>query len=302
MRQFIFPFILLLTAVFCYGAESSHTLELLRQNVPARSFEITGNSKKGYHIQTDRYDVMTFQLEDGNLVGERLEHLAHVWKLLAAKYMKKVVKEPAHRHQIVLYRDKQEYVVFLIRFDPFITQSNGYYYLPVKTAYFFSPDTKILFHEGTHQLLAEHFFQEKTPVFRNNFWVVEGIALFMETLKVEENSYKIGDILADRLFAAKKYRFERNYNLPIRQLAAMSAARIQGRTDDLQQIYSQSAALVHWLMFAEKGHYRSQLFELLRQTYHDSAKPETLSELTGLSYEELDKRYVEFLETIPENE
>jgi hypothetical protein len=55
-------------------------------------------------------------------------------------------------------------------------------------------------------------------------------------------------------------------------------------------------------MFAAEGSHRKHFFELLRRTYRDSATPETLSELTGLSYEELDKKYVEFLKTIPDDE
>jgi hypothetical protein len=121
----------------------------------------------------------------------------------------------------------------------------------------------------------------------------------METLKVEEKHYKIGDILDNRLYAAKIYHSERNYNLPIRKLTAMSVREIQSSAD-IKKIYSQSATLVHWLMFANEGHYRKHLLELLRQTYLDSAKPETLSTLTGLSFEELDKKYVEFLERIPD--
>ena len=150
--------------------------------------------------------------------------------------------------------------------------------------------------------MAERFFHEKQPAFRNNFWVVEGIALFMETLRIENKCYKIGDILADRLYAAK-YQFEQGTHLPIQKLTAMSSVEIQSRSsEDLNKIYRQSATLVHWLMFAEEGRYRKALFELLRQTYRDAATPEALSTLTGLSYEELDAQYVEFLKTIPGDE
>ena len=79
----------------------------------------------------------------------------------------------------------------------------------------------------------------------------------------------------------------------------MSASEIQS-SRQIQEIYRKSATLVHWLMFTSDGRYRKHLFELLQLTYLDEAKPETLSELVGLSYEELDKKYVEFLKTIPD--
>jgi hypothetical protein len=236
---------------------------------------------------------------DGRLVGERLEHLAHALGLLFAEFLKEKKNEPAQlRHRVILYRDKREYVASLIRIEPAIEVTNGLYHAPNRTAYFFSAEATILFHEGTHQILAERFFHEKQPTFHNNFWVVEGIALFMETLKIEDKRYTIGDILADRLYAAK-YQFERGYNLPIRRLTAMSAAEIQS-SKDLLPIYRQSVTLTHWLMLAEEGRYRGALFELLWRTYRNEATPETLSELTGLSYEELDVRYAEFLTTIPD--
>jgi hypothetical protein len=297
MQRSALALCLLLLSLLCCRAKSNDTLDLPRKNAPVTPFIVKGNQ-----ILTDHYHITAFRRDDGNLAGERLEHLFDVWQLLFTEFLKDkdAEKEPAkHRHQVVLHRDKHAYTSSLKRFDPFIAQTNGYYFAPTKTAHFFSLEDKILFHEGTHQILAEHFFSKSSQTFRNNFWLVEGIALFMQTLRVEEKSYKIGDILADRLYGAKIYRVRENHNLPIRKLTAMSRAEIQTNAD-LQKIYSQSAALVHWLMFAEEGRYRKHLFELLRRTYLDSAKPETLSELTGLSYEELDKKYVEFLDTIPD--
>jgi len=294
MRQYTFPLILL-SALLLYSGAKSDTFELPRQNENA--------------VPGSRYDITTTRLEDGKLIGEQLEHLSRVWDLLFAEFTKREpgtvsldanIEPTQHRHRVILYRDQREYIANLLRIDPAIARTNGFYYAPRKTAYFFSTEPKILFHEGTHQILAERFFNEKIPAFRNNFWAVEGIALFMETLKIEDERYKIGDILADRLFAAK-YQFERGYNLPIQQLTTMNSVEMQSRSDeDLNRIYRQSAALTHWLMFAEEGRYRGALFELLRQTYRDEATPESLSKLTGLSYEELDARYVEFLKTIPD--
>ena len=297
MRQFSF-FCVLLVILLC-GTVRSDTLKLPRP---------VGDTIPGsLHDHDTRYHIITVRQEDGKLLGERMEHLANVWDLLFEEFTQReqatvsphIKIEPAKiRHRVILYRSQREYIDNLRHIEPDIARTNGLYLAPRKTAYFFSTEAKILFHEGTHQILAERFFHEKSPTFRNNFWAVEGIALFMETLKIEDKHYKVGDILANRLYSAMVYRFEQNHHLPIRQLTAMGAAEIQ-LSEDLQPIYSQSATLVHWLMFAEAGRYRGALFELLRRTYCNEATPETLSELTGLSYEELDAKYVEFLKTIP---
>ena len=279
---------ILLTILFLCNEAESDTFELPRPNENM--------------VSGSRYNITANRQEDGQLMGKRLEHLSNALDILFAEFMKGAKIEPAqHRHKVILYRDKREYVTRLLHIEPDIARTNGFYHAPSKTAYFFSTEAKIVFHEGTHQILAERFFHEKIPAFRNNFWAVEGIALFMETLKIEEKRYTIGSIRADRLYSAKVYRFDQNHNLPIRRLTAMSVAEIQSSSNrELQRIYSQSATLTHWLMFAERGRYREALFELLRQTYCDEAKPETLSELTGLSYEELDAKYAEFLKTIPD--
>jgi hypothetical protein len=304
MQRWALFFFLLLTALLCKGAENSNTLEVPKKMEPQLVFdkkEILIAGQKKFQILTDRYEIIASQPEDGIRIAERMESLSHVWDLLAADFVKEPEKEPLqHRHRVVLYRNKQEYTGNLLRLDPAIAQTNGYYFAPKKTAYFYTPEAKILFHEGTHQIFVERFYRGKKQAFRNNFWVVEGIALFMETLQVEETCYKIGNILDNRLYAAKVYQFERNYHQPIQKLTAMSADEIQDSKKDLIRIYSHSAALVHWLMFVEEGRYRDVLFELLRRTYLDTAKPETLSELTNLSYEELDKKYEEFLKTIPD--
>jgi hypothetical protein len=304
MRSSVFLCILLPITLFCHRASGNDTLKLPKQNVQAAAFkteEVNINRQKRFRILTDHYNISAVGTKAGNLAGERLEHLFGVWTLLAAEFIKEPENVPVqHRHQVVLYRDEPEYKQQIRRIDPYIRQrTNGYYSSSRKTAYFYAPESKVLLHEGTHQIFLEYFFRENKPAFYNNFWVVEGIALFMETLKIEEECYRIGNLLDDRLYAAKVYQFERNYNLPIRKLTAMSADEIQASAE-IRSIYCQSAALVHWLMFAEEGCHRKHLFELLRQTYLDTAKPETLSDLTGLSYEELDKKYVEFLQTIPD--
>jgi len=316
IRQFTSLFFPLLTALLCTGEADGGTLELPREDEPEWVFQrVDIAGQPGMHYASEHYLITASRLDDAHRAGQRLEHLFRAWHLLSAEHFgeqangqtkeldNELDNEVEHhrRHRIVLFRDQQEYNRALLPLEPSIARTNGFYFAPGKTAYFYSTEAKILFHEGTHQILMEHIFRNTAPSFRNNFWVVEGIAAFMETLKIEEHSYKVGDILADKLLAAKIYQFERNYHMPIQRLTAMSAADVQASAET-QRIYSQSATLVHWLMFAEGGRYRQHLFELLRQTYVDLAVPETLSRLTGLSYEELDQKYAEFLQTIPEPE
>jgi len=277
MKQLLFLIILLFD-----GTAIGNTIELPRE--------------KTEQVES-RYEITAPCAESGKHARERLAHLFDALQLLFGEHLKPTGPMP-DQMRVVIFRDKNEYVRELFPIESRIEMTNGLYFAPKKTMYLYAPETKVLFHEGTHQILREHFSPCQTPTFRNNFWVVEGIALFMETLRIEEEHYQLGNILADRLFSARIYQFDRDYDMPIRKLMAMGAAEVQS-SEARQQIYSQSAALFHYLMFAEQGEYRKALFELLCRTYLGTATPETLSDLTGLSYEELDIKYLEFLETIP---
>ena len=162
MRCGAFPIILLSISLLCGGARGSDSLELPReteQTPTVKTEEIILGGQKRYRILTEHYDITASRHEDGTLAGEQLEHLLCVWKLLSADFIKETENKPAPpRHRIILYRDKQEYTDNLWRLEPSIARTNGYYSTPRKMAYFFSPEAKVMFHEGTHQILSERFF------------------------------------------------------------------------------------------------------------------------------------------------
>ena len=90
-----------------------------------------------------------------------------------------------------------EYDHALARVQPGIAgKTLGVYLEKMKTAYFFAPTEDnqeekelsqiTIWHEATHQLFAERIPTRKVSGLKNNFWIVEGIACFMETLQKEE--------------------------------------------------------------------------------------------------------------------
>ena len=76
----------------------------------------------------------------------------------------------------------------------------------LRTAYFFADkesDDRTLYHEATHQL-----FHESRPVSPKvgrlaNFWIIEGIAMYMESLKVRDGYYELGGFDDERMLAAR---------------------------------------------------------------------------------------------------
>ncbi|MDR1963878.1 MAG: hypothetical protein LBQ50_08875 [Planctomycetaceae bacterium] len=283
--------------------------------------------RNGWQIATEHYNLTTnHSLEEGVQMARRLEHLYRAWKMLffntllseeklAELFTKPLPGGTLPHHRVYVFRDKQDYVSFLKDsepgFEPQLRESNGYYHPQRFISYFFpvsakmdefTADTvrKALYHEGTHQLFQEARPKSNLPGVRNNFWIVEGIAMFMETFRIEGNHYKLGNQDDSRLFAAKAHRFDPDYffYLPFEKTVSLGRKEFQSHSR-LARLYSQSAGMTHFLMLGQDGRYRHAVLELLRRVYTGAARPESLSQLTGRSYQELDEEYTEFLKTVP---
>ena len=182
---------------------------------------------------------------------------------------------------------------------PNIEVSIGAYVEQTGRAFFF-PDEKdgqrTLYHEATHQL-----FHESRPVVggvgrKVNFWIVEGIALFMESLRQEDGYYVLGGFDDDRLHAAKYRLMRDHFYIPLSEFTTYGMNRIQ-KDPRIGTLYSQAAGLTHFLVFFEGGRYRDALVSYLVAVYTGRNNRDTLRRLTGVAdYEELDRQYRKFIE------
>lgn len=278
--------------------------------------------RNGWLVESEHFKLLTnHSLEEGVRMSRRLEHFYRAWKLLFFNYLVsdeillrlfegQPGKIAAARCEVFVYRDKEDYVANLQEFEARIAESNGFYHARRKRSYFFpvcetmdeyeaDAARKTLYHEAAHQLFQEARATTKTPASRCNFWLVEGIAMFMETFRIEENRYVFGDIEDPRLYAAAYHRLEGNFYIPFQVLVKRSSAEFVEHPR-LTSLYSQSAGMTHFLMFAENGRYRDAVILLLRDIYLGKDGINSLSQLTGRTYTELDAEYMDFLKTIPE--
>jgi hypothetical protein len=303
--RLLFPcFFLCCVFSFSFAEETERiVLPIPKEQLVGKEAKIHSENQNGWKVITEHYEVHTnHSSETGVQAAKRLEHLYHAWNGVFADILPK--QNTSSQHRVLVYRDKKDYAAHLRRFDPQIGKTNGYYYPPTATSYFFpvlpemnsfdaETTRKALLHEGTHQLFYETLGKPRL-VIRNNFWIVEGIAMFMETLKVEKAQYILGDISDNRLYAAKVYQTERDFYVPISKLVAMDVIDFQ-TSPNILPYYAQSAALTHYLMFTD----RKAVLELLHQVYDGTANRDTLSKLTGQSYRALDGKYLEFIQTVP---
>ncbi len=265
--------------------------------------------KRGWRIESEHYVVTTnHSLEEGVRLSRKLEAFYSIWqqvfigylateKELASRFEGKPTRRDAKQHNVVYYRTREEYNAALRSSQPQIDITLGIYFASARTAYFFAgkdQEPGTLYHEATHQL-----FQETRPVVQDvgraeNFWIVEGIACYMESLSPEDGYYTLGGPNAGRMPAARHRLLEDNFYVPLAQLVSFGVETLQ-RDPRIAKLYSQSSGLTDFFMHDRAGRYREPLVRYLETIYTGRATTGTLAELTGTSYLSLDEQYRAFM-------
>lgn len=280
--------------------------------------------KNGWQVRTDNVLVTSNDSRAAAAdLAARLERLFQIWRQLFAgfSYTDREVQElfagerkPRERHRpfrVFYHRDKDDYVAALQRRQPRIAETLGIYFDDDREAHFFAVDNNengdrnvaTLNHEAVHQL-----FQETRPAARHvgdtaNFWIVEGIATYFETLREHHDPtaglfYSIGEASAGRLPAARERLLVQGFYLPVDELVRLGKDDLQ-RHPDLAKVYSQSSGLAALLMDGDDGRYREPLVRYLTEVYAGRDDAKSLSEATGETSVELDAAYRRYLESLP---
>ena len=295
----------------CEALRADPQNELARRVVKQDSSP-TRNMKKfgsNWILETEHFHITSTADKDATeQVGHRLEELHYVWRQLFAEFWfteaelkRRFAGQPSRlfepTHKVMLFANKQQYVDYLKRDEPGIEVSLGYYAERPRTAYFYADETTLptQFHEATHQLFHESERRRRSAGLDDNFWVVEGIATYMESLQKGSGYYVVGGPGAYRLQFARYRALTEEQYVPLSELVNMGRAQMQASGANLARLYSQSAGLAHFFMDAQGGKYRQAFVQYLDQVYRDRADAATLARLTGQRYEALDEEYLEFL-------
>ncbi len=267
----------------------------------------------GWDVATEHYTIRTNAgIEAGVELGTKLERLYRVWKQLFVRFYaseaqvnslfdgrgrSRPVELP--QHKVVYFRNREDYNRSLRASMPNIGISVGVYVDGVDRAYFFAgkdSDYRSLNHEATHQL-----FHESRPVAPNvgakaNFWIVEGIAMYMESLREQDGYHVLGGFDDLRMKAARYRLLEDDFYVPLEELTGYGMREIQSNPR-IATLYSQAAGLTNFLIYHDGGRYRDALVAYLAAVYSGRDDPGTLAALTGVPYAQLDKQYRQFMET-----
>jgi hypothetical protein len=266
--------------------------------------------ESGWLVETEHYSIHTdASQEAGVALGQKLEQLYLLWSQLFICYYasendvialfdgRARTQGPLARHQVVYFRDREEYLASLKPMMPNIDISIGVYMDIPRTAYFYPDpkgDDRTLYHEGTHQL-----FHESRPVSPKvgklvNFWIIEGIAMYMESLRVRDSFYELGGFDDQRMIAARYRLLNDHFYVPLAEMVGYSMEKLQ-KDPRIATLYSQSAGLTHFLIHYDHAKYRDALVAYLSEVYSAHDTEQTLPKLTGERFADLDQQYKEFM-------
>ncbi len=209
--------------------------------------------------------------------------------------------ESQRQIKVVFLRDRADYIATLGVKEENIGVSVGYYDPQSETSYFF-PDAGLkatLFHELTHQLLAEATrIDAHSPAgTQESFWLLEGIALYMESLWQGESYWTLGGFESPRLQTARYRALRDGYFVP---WAEFNGGNMDGwKADaDIARLYSQAAGLSHAILDADNADFdkdlrHAKLLQALVSIYQ--AVPDTATVLQMLGGDQIQKHYETWL-------
>ena len=265
----------------------------------------------GWDILTEHYRIRTNRgIEAAVTLGAKLENLQRVWRQVFLRYYASEAEieslfnqqpprvEFSPRLDVVYFRNKEQYHKALKPMIPDVGISMGVYVPENRTAYFYagSEDSeRSMYHEATHQLFQQSRPNSDNAGRRANCWLIEGIAMYMESLRRQGDSFVLGGLNDVRLQAARRHLEEGDFYVPFDKLVRMGKRDVQGHPH-VAKLYSQIAAMASFLMHYDDGRYREALVNTLAAIYDGNGDPDLLARATGVSYAELDNQYRAYME------
>jgi hypothetical protein len=265
---------------------------------------------KWWQIESPHFQITTDHSSEAGLVlAQRLEEFHAVWRQLFYEYWNTAEalrarfeddpfrNPPEPKHQVVLFQNRDEYVERLQAIEPQIKLTLGYYLKGNRTSYFYHGDESLLpvwYHEATHQLFQETGNPISDVGEKWNFWVVEGVAVYMESTVALDQCFTVGGFDADRLQFLRSRAFSGESQMPIGELARLGREDLQ-RHAEIRRLYTYAAGLVHFLMDSESGRSRDGFVRFLKTVYLGRDNPESWVNVESLSNPAFNSAWHEFL-------
>jgi hypothetical protein len=290
-------------------AGNSSTPKVTRMRQAERTYGWPANT--WLRVDSAHYTLISNANEDDlREITVTLERLYTVWDQVFFDYWapdgrlrkafqrsEPLTRNRTRKHAVVVFASRQDYVNRLAGTAPNIEDSKGYYAVKRRQSLFYLDESnlkKTWLHEGSHQLFQERFAARQNVGDRSNFWLVEGIAMFMESLSDEVQFATVGGMFSERLQFARFNLFTRQFLKPIEELCELGQQDFQA-DPRVRQLYSESAGVAQWLMTGDDGKSRTAAMNLLKRVYQSNAKPLELLELMKISVDDANRQYISFV-------
>ncbi|MFO7904776.1 MAG: leucine-rich repeat domain-containing protein [Planctomycetota bacterium] len=204
---------------------------------------------------------------------------------------------PVPTFSVVLFRNREDYVRELGTAEPRIEMSVGYYSHTHEIAFFHAGNESgrtTWVHESAHQFFQEQGMVDSRVGERRNFWVVEGLALYMESLRDHGTYATTGGADAERLQFARFRKLSQHDYVPLAELIQYGQEQMQ-QASAIRKLYSHSAGLTHFLIHGDQGRSMRPFMDYVKAVYRGVAGPETLKRKMEVPLAELDQGYQEYL-------
>jgi hypothetical protein len=268
----------------------------------------------GWDVETEHYRIRTNHgIEAAVALGLKLENLNRLWRQIFLGYYcsesdvealfsgRPVRGTVSPKLDVVYFRNKDQYLRALKPTMPDVGISMGLYVAQNHIAYFYagSEDSeRTMYHEATHQLFQQSRRAADDAGRNANCWLMEGIAMYMETLRRESDCFVLGGLSDARMAAARYHMEKKDFYMPFDKLVRMGVRDVQGHPE-IAKLYSQIAGMTNFLIHYDDGRYRDALVRCLAAIYDGSQDPNLLAHATGTDYAKLDKQYRAYMKIVP---
>ena len=180
--------------------------------------------------------------------------------------------------RVVLFRDSAEYYKTLGGEVPGVERSTGFYNDDMKLTFLFASPSdadslndgaETRRHELVHQLFREatrSTLGKRKPAEGSEFWIIEGIAGYFESLRVAKDNATVGGWDSERLQFARYRMLSGGDVMPIAELRADGRVAAQKR-GDIARWYAHAIAQTHHFMDGGEVGQRIGIYQILGRQY-----------------------------------
>ncbi len=254
------------------------------------------SARRHWRVESEHFSLLTdHSQKEGLQTVEQLEVFYSLWRQAFFRFwgppgqLKRQLDSAAsprrdnRKFSVVLFRSRDKYLQVLGPSQPLIGKTVGIYLDKARTANFYvDPELAATYryHEAAHQFFSEAAGATSDVGQRDNFWVVEAIALYMESLQVHDGYYTLGGLDADRTQYARYRAYNQSTYTPLGSLTRLSRDAMQ-KNDDVRKLYSQSAGLAGYFLDRAAPARRSAFIGYVRDVYRGRARADSLAEKLG---------------------